>query len=67
MNCKKCKSIMIELNRETILDEMDENFTEGQIAEYFAAQESGEYNEFGYTEITYKCEKCGEIISLVES
>lgn len=59
MECEKCKSKMIEINRERVMVEMDDNDTEGQLADYIAAQLSGDFGEWGITEITYRCEKCG--------
>lgn len=62
MKCKKCKSKMMEINRERVMVEMDDDATEGQMADYLAAELSGDFRESGVTEITYKCEKCGGIV-----
>ena len=45
---------------------MDEDATEGQMADYMAAELSGDFGEWGVTEIIYKCEKCGSIIIVSE-
>lgn len=67
MKCEKCNSIMIEINRETVMDdEMDEDLTEGQMADFMAEQLSGEFNNYGHTEITYECKKCGSVITIAE-
>lgn len=67
MKCQKCNSEMIEINREEVIDDiMDDNLTEGQMADFFAEQESGEYFNYGYAEVTYKCEKCGSEITIDE-
>lgn len=36
------------------------NMTEGQMAEYIAAEMSGEYGEWAVNIVTYKCPKCGK-------
>ncbi len=61
MECEKCKSKMIEISRERVMVEIDNNATEGQLSDYMAAQLSGDFGEWGMTEITYRCEKCGNI------
>ena len=66
MECKKCKSKMVGINRERVMVEMDDDATEGQMADYSAAELSGDFGEWGVTEITYKCEKCGGIVVVTE-
>jgi len=68
MECEKCKTNMIEISRERVLDDVNsEDITEGQMADYQAAALSGDLDEWGVTEITYKCEKCGHIaVKLVD-
>ncbi|MBT9131293.1 MAG: hypothetical protein DDT42_01552 [candidate division WS2 bacterium] len=54
---------MHEINREYILIDADYNeLTEGQMADHMAAELSGDYGEWGVTEITYECKKCGNIV-----
>ena len=66
MECEKCKSKMIEVSRQRVMAQMDEDATEGQMADYMAAELSGDFGEWGVTEIIYKCEKCGSIIIVSE-
>ncbi len=69
MKCEKCNSEMLEIDRETVMDDvdlMDEDLTEGKMADFFAEQESGEYFNYGYTEITYKCKSCGSELTIDE-
>ena len=60
MECKNCKAEMVEIGREEVLADVDfEELTEGQMADYEAAVASGDLGEWGVTEVTYKCKKCG--------
>jgi DNA-directed RNA polymerase subunit M/transcription elongation factor TFIIS len=59
MKCKKCSAEMKEVDRKVVMSEIDEDMTDGQMADYFAAQESGDVGDFGYAEIKFKCLKCG--------
>lgn len=49
---------MVEINREIVIAELEGEATDGEIADYYAAKESGDYGEWGVTKITYKCKKC---------
>ena len=62
MKCKTCNGQMIEIDRERVMTQPDENASEGQIADHMAAVESGDFGNWGVTEITYKCKKCSNII-----
>ncbi len=66
MRCEKCGSEMKEINRECRMDELDDDATEGQMADYMAAELSGDYGDWGVVEITYKCGRCGDIQHVVE-
>ena len=59
MKCDKCNSEMEEIDRREVMVELPEGATEGEIADYTAAQESGDYGKWGATQVTYKCKKCG--------
>lgn len=58
MKCDKCGKSLKKVDRRYEMDELDEDATEGQMADYFAAQESGEWGDWGYGEIEYFCETC---------
>ena len=49
MKCEKCNSEMEEIDRHEVMVELPEDASEGQNAEYTAAQESGDYGEWGET------------------
>lgn len=66
MKCKKCNSVMIEISRESVMSEMPDDATDGQMADYIMAQESGDYGDWGCMEIIYKCEKCSGIQIIIE-
>ncbi|MCD5397027.1 MAG: hypothetical protein LRZ96_00305 [Candidatus Pacebacteria bacterium] len=57
---------MREISRERVMMEMDDDATEGQMADYMAAELSSDFDEWGVTEITYCCEKCDVIIGVIE-
>ena len=65
MKCKHDGSEMELISQERKMPEPDdmnmENLTEGQMADYMAAEESGNFGDWAIVEKTYKCPKCGEI------
>lgn len=50
------------IHREKELAECDiDDMTEGQMADYMAAEMSGDYGDLEIDVVTYKCPKCGKI------
>lgn len=66
MECKDCRLVMKEVNREQVMNELDEDSTDGQMADYLAALESGDTAIWESTEVTYECGKCGNIEYVTE-
>ncbi len=62
MKCEKCGSEMKVIRRETTMAELDDA-TDGQKADYLAAEQSGDFGDWGITEVTYECKKCGDVVS----
>lgn len=58
MNCQKCGRQLVKLDRRLEMAEADEDVTEGQMADYFAAEESGEYGAWSLAIIEYECRHC---------
>lgn len=59
MRCDGCNSKLVKVDRRTELAEFDEDATEGQMADYFAAELSGDYGSWGIGIVEYRCPKCG--------
>ncbi len=59
MNCRKCGKILIKLDRREEMAEFDEDATEGQMADYFAAEESGDHGAWNIAIVEYECKRCG--------
>ncbi len=53
---------MKEIGRGTEMSELDEDATEGQMADYEAALLSGDCGNWGITVVTYECKKCGNVV-----
>ena len=70
MKCEKDGSEMKLTSQERKMpdsESMDfESLTEGQMADYMAAEESGEFGDWAIVEKTYKCPKCGNEIIVQE-
>lgn|GEM_PF-1911296 len=66
VECKNCRLVMKEVNRKQVINELDEDSTDGQMADYLAAELSGDTAEWESTEVTYECEKCGHIQYVME-
>lgn len=58
MKCDCCGKKLIKVDRRTELAELDEDATDGQIADYFAAELSGDYGAWGIGVIEYCCPNC---------
>ena len=61
--CPKCGAEMKEISQYRHVFRPDpETMTEGQLAEQFAAEMGGAFEEgiHGFTSHRYRCEKCGE-------
>lgn len=66
MKCDKCGSEVKEIGRERKMAELEEGASEGQAADYMAAELAGENWAWGVTEISYKCGDCGNILVVIE-
>ena len=74
IRCSKCKEKMKVINRKRVLTEMDavddhyeDDIGEGQMADSMDEEMSRQYDNWGVTEVTYKCEKCGNITIINEA
>ncbi len=65
MKCDECGRLMVKMARRTELAEFDDGATEGQMADYFAAEESGDYGDWGIGVVHYECRHCGYAVELV--
>ena len=62
------------INRKRVLTEMDvvddhydDGFVEGQMSNSMDEELSSQHDNWGVTEVTYKCEKCGNITIINEA
>lgn len=60
MKCDSCDNKLIKVDRRTELAEPDEDTTDGQMADYFAAELSGNYDAWGIGVVEYYCPNCGK-------
>lgn len=64
--CKKCGEKMVGIDSWRRLldpDEVDfESLTEGQQADYMAAEMSGEWGDWAVDEVLYECPRCKDRI-----
>lgn len=58
MKCHKCQRPMNKIDRRDEMDELDEDATEGQMADYFAAELSGDNGAWNIGIVEYFCPKC---------
>ena len=70
MKCKKDGSEMKLIHQERKMPEPEdidtESLTEGQMADYIGAEESGEFGDWAIIEKSYECPKCGNKIVIQE-
>ena len=65
MRCDNCNKILRRVDRRTELAEFDENATDGQMADYFAAELSGDYGAWGIGIVEYYCPDCDRYFQLI--
>lgn len=65
MKCDSCNKTLRKVDRRTELAELDENATDGQMADYFAAELSGDYGAWGIGIIEYYCPNCDRYLQLI--
>lgn len=65
MKCVNCNQKLIKTDRRTELADVDENATDGQLADYSAAELSGKYDAWGIGIVEYRCPKCYRAFQLI--
>ncbi len=69
MKCDYCPNQkLIKIDRRTEMAEMaemDDEATDGQIADYFAAELSGDFGAWNIGLVSYRCPGCGRIFELI--
>lgn len=58
MRCSDCRSTMRKVDRRNEMADLDEGATDGQMADYFAAEYSGDNGAWNLGIVEYRC-KCG--------
>jgi hypothetical protein len=58
MKCDKCGRKLLKVDRRVELAEPDEDATDGQMADYYAAEMSGDMGNWGVAILDYWCESC---------
>lgn len=58
MNCEKCGKSLVKIDRREEMADLDEDATEGQMADYFAAEESGDNGAWNIAIVEYECRHC---------
>lgn len=66
MNCRNCGKKLTKIDRREEMAEFDDDVTEGQMADYFAAEESGDFGTWNIAIIEYRCSFCGLIHEVQE-
>jgi len=65
MKCHKCRRNMLKIDRRNEIAEFDEEATDGQIADYFAAELSGDNGAWNLGIIEYQCSRCSLNIEVI--
>lgn len=58
MKCSKCQRPMHKIDRRDEMTELDDSATDGQMADYFAAELSGDNGAWNLGIVEYHCPKC---------
>jgi len=65
LRCDNCNKTLIKLDRRAELAELDEDATDGQMADHFAAELSGDYGAWGIGIVEYYCPKCDRTFQMM--
>lgn len=65
MRCDSCNKNLIKDDRRTELSELGEDATDGQVADYFAAELSGDYAAWGIGVVEYSCPSCHRVYQII--
>lgn len=65
MLCDHCKKRMQKVDRRMELADLDDDATEGQMADYFAAELTGDFGAWGMGIIEYACLSCHRVFQIV--
>lgn len=58
MRCDKCGRNMVKVDRREEMTDLDDDATDGQIADFFAAEMSGDAGAWSVGVIEYHCARC---------
>lgn len=65
MKCNKCQRLMLKIDRRDEMDELNEDATDGQMADYLAAELSGDNGAWNLGVVEYYCPKCRLIFQII--
>lgn len=65
MQCDGCNRKLIKVDRRIELADLDDDATEGQMADYLAAELSGNYDSWGIGVVEYTCPTCRRTYQLI--
>jgi hypothetical protein len=65
MKCNKCQRPMLKIDRRDEMDELNDDATDGQMADYFAAELSGDNGAWNLGIVEYFCPKCNLVSQVV--
>lgn len=66
MKCEYCSNQkLIKIDRRTEMAELDDEATDGQMADYFAAELSGDFGAWNIGLVSYCCPRCGRIYEII--
>jgi len=66
MKCNECGKNMLKIDRRLEMAELDEDASDGQMADYFAAELSGDMGAWQLGIVEYKCNACGTTLEMID-
>ena len=66
MKCNECGKKMRKIDRREEMADLDENASDGQMADYFSAELSGDMGAWRMGIVEYECEKCGTTLEMID-
>lgn len=65
MKCNECGCTMMKVDRRTEIADMCEDVTDGQMADYLAAESSGDMGSWSTAIVEYKCNRCKTTLEVI--
>ncbi len=65
MKCDLCHRRLVKIDRREEMADLDDNATDGQMADYIASEMSGDYGAWNIGIVEYYCKRCNKVVQMI--